>query len=191
MKPKRTKSQRALDIVLIEEWNLKGWTQTKMAEELSKLRPYSVTQQTIAYDLKTLTEQWKQQSIGSREEKAQREIKGIELQEREVWMAWEKSKQDAVRKAVEITNGTGAGAKEKKSATTEGQCGDPAFQRLLIELRTQKAKLLGLDAPTRQEISGPAGAPVEIKSKVDYDRLTTEELLALEQLMIKAEGNGE
>jgi len=51
------------------------------------------------------------------------------------------------------------------------------------------AKLHGLDAPQRIEASGPNGGPIETQEqKPDYDKLTLDELLQLEELLRKAHG---
>lgn len=51
---------------------------------------------------------------------------------------------------------------------------------------SRKLKLWGLDAPQRIEASGPNGGPIQTEEKLDYSKLNLEELLSLEQLMIKA-----
>ena len=58
-------------------------------------------------------------------------------------------------------------------------------ERRLIKER--KAKLLGLDAPVRQEHSGPEGGPIPVQSQPDLSKLSTEELLELRELLGKTE----
>lgn len=48
-----------------------------------------------------------------------------------------------------------------------------------VRVQEREAKLLGLDAPTRTEITGSDGGPLESKSSVDVSQLPTEVLLAL------------
>jgi hypothetical protein len=64
--------------------------------------------------------------------------------------------------------------------------GDPRTVDTLIRISERVAKLHGLDAPQRIEASGPNGGPIETQEKMDYSALTLDEMLALEQLMIKA-----
>lgn len=46
----------------------------------------------------------------------------------------------------------------------------------------------GLDAPQRIEASGPNGGPIESEPKLDFSKLTLEELLQFEELHRKAHG---
>jgi hypothetical protein len=64
--------------------------------------------------------------------------------------------------------------------------GDPRTVDTLIRISERVAKLHGLDAPQRIEASGPNGGPIETEEKLDYSKLSLEEMLVLEQLMIKA-----
>jgi len=66
---------------------------------------------------------------------------------------------------------------------------------LKIEIR--EAKLFGLDAPTRNEVSGPEGQPISLLAGVDakdlerrLNRLTTEEQSTFIQLLNKMDGRG-
>jgi len=64
--------------------------------------------------------------------------------------------------------------------------GDPRVADTLIRISERVAKLHGLDAPQRIEASGPSGGPIQTEEKWDYGKLDLDEMLALEQLMIKA-----
>jgi hypothetical protein len=65
---------------------------------------------------------------------------------------------------------------------------DPRAVDTLIRISERVAKLHGLDAPQRIEASGPNGGPIETEEKMDYSKLTLEELLQLEELVRKAQG---
>jgi hypothetical protein len=66
--------------------------------------------------------------------------------------------------------------------------GDPRVADTLIRISERVAKLHGLDAPQRIEASGPNGGPIETEEKMDYSKLTVEELLQLDALMRKVQG---
>ena len=63
---------------------------------------------------------------------------------------------------------------------------DPRVADTLIRISERVAKLHGLDAPHRIETSGPDGGPIQTEEKIDFSKLDLQELLALEQMMIKA-----
>ena len=57
----------------------------------------------------------------------------------------------------------------------------------LLDVGARRAKLLGLDAPTRQETSGPAGGPLELAVQHDLSKLSDEELDTLRGIIAKTE----
>lgn len=61
----------------------------------------------------------------------------------------------------------------------------PAVDRVL-KIMERRAKLLGLDAPSRQEITGKGGAPVQVTAETwNLAELSDEELDALEKLILR------
>ena len=62
---------------------------------------------------------------------------------------------------------------------------DPRVVDTLIRLSERRCKLLGLDAPTRTELSGPDGRPIQTEAqeeRLDFSKLSVPELLELESL---------
>ena len=57
----------------------------------------------------------------------------------------------------------------------------------VLRLLEREAKLLGLDAPAKQEISGPDSGPMQI-AKPDLSELGTEDLEALREIARKKAG---
>jgi hypothetical protein len=65
--------------------------------------------------------------------------------------------------------------------------GNPRVVDTLLRISERYAKLLGLDAPQRIETSGPGAGPIQTQDEaLDFSKLSLEEKLRLEQLMIKA-----
>lgn len=62
--------------------------------------------------------------------------------------------------------------------------GDPKAVMAMVRVSDRRAKLLGLDAPQRREVTGADGAP--LVPPADLSRLTSEELEALAALVSKA-----
>jgi len=67
---------------------------------------------------------------------------------------------------------------------------DPRCADTLLRLSERVAKLHGLDAPIRTEVSGPCGAPIQTQENApDFSRLTLDEMLIFEALRRKAHGD--
>ncbi len=67
--------------------------------------------------------------------------------------------------------------------------GDEKAAAVALRVCESRRKLLGLDAPTKSEITGKDGAPlVEKEPPVDLTRLTDDELEQLRLLILKAKG---
>lgn len=72
----------------------------------------------------------------------------LNLIRQESWKGWAKSRRDKVRKVDKtVVNDKGCGSEE--STTTEGQAGDPAFLRVLIECGKRESALRGIEKPTQ------------------------------------------
>lgn len=48
--------------------------------------------------------------------------------------------------------------------------GDTAAVDQILKIMQRRAKLLGLDAPTKREVSGPEGGPLEFMDSIERDR---------------------
>lgn len=136
--PARTKKQREYDLAEISNLYLQGWIQAAIADHIAKSRPYKITQQTISRDLKTIQERWQASAIRSFDEARARELAAIDNLERVAWEAYQ--------------------AKEPP---------DPRFLDRVSWCIDRRVKLLGLDAPTKNEISGKDGGPIIISELTD------------------------
>lgn len=170
-RPKRSKVQKELDRLLIERCLIRRMTLREISEKIGAERPYTLSIQQVQKDAAMLRDKWRKETMEATDKWMERELSGLDEQEREAWSAWERSKQDAVTKMA-TKEGQASG---KASVKTEGQCGDPAYLRHILDVRERRAKLLGLDAPSRSELSGPMGESI----KVDYKEIPDEHLTAL------------
>lgn len=164
-KPKRTQAQAIEDYPEIERLSLQGLTQKEIAKELSKKRPYTLTQQTISNDMVRLREIWKESAAVDIETEKGKLKAHYEYLIAEAQKAWERSQQDAV---TEIEAET-----EKGTFTTikrEGQAGDPRFLAEIRALRAEYKALFGLDAPKRSELTGAGGAPLNPPAEIETVR---------------------
>lgn len=161
--PKRSKAQRQNDLVHIEEWLLKGFSERDIAGMLNEHRKgvYTLTRSAIHSDIVLLKEQWREDATKEMSIYIAEEFKGLAKQENELWKAWEDSKS------------------EGKST------GDPAYMRLIIEIRTRRAKMLGLDSPSKAliQMTGENGGPIQHEHDIDLTGYTVEQLDLLAELV--------
>lgn len=122
----------------IAKLHARGWTKVQIAAELG------VTEATVRYYVKRIHKA-AAGLIADLAEAKQRELLMLDEAERAAWEAWERSTQDAVTETVRTLPEGGAQHETRR----EGQAGDSALLKRLIEISERRAKLLGLDAPTR------------------------------------------
>lgn len=151
----------------------RGYDLKLIAKELAKVRPYTLSYVTIFNDLKKIRAEWKANTLRDIGAIQEQELKGLDDQERECWAAWEKSKLAAEKKKQRVrSGGAGTGQVAERSEEREEQCGDPSFQRLILDIREKRAKILGLNAPERTELSGPNGGPIPVEKHYDDEFLS-------------------
>lgn len=176
---KRTDFQRNENYIQITEWYLRGKHQSEIAALLG------LSQGMISNDLKEIQRRWRESTTMNLDEAKARELARLDQLEREFWTAWEASKNERTQARQEKNN---AGATVKASMMKEQRDGNPSFLQGVLNCIDRRCKLLGLDAPTKQEVAGPGGGPIQTEqsTKPDLSKLSLEELLNLRQMMSKA-----
>ena len=153
---KRTPFERERDYERITRWYIRGDTQTEIAARLG------LSQKQISYDLNTIRQRWRKETTFNLDEHKQRELARIDEAEREYWQAWERSKK---RKTKQVREMPGDGS---RFVVERGQCdGNPAFLAGVMACIDRRCKLLGLDAPSKQELTGKDGGPIEYNDMSD------------------------
>lgn len=172
--PKRTTIQRERDLLQVAEMYLRAETQEAIAVAISENYPsFGITRQQIGYDIKKLIKRWLKSQLINIDEAKARELAKVDRLEREYWDAWERSKEDKETVTKEKIERVAAQPEDDKAGRaddkagrakvqmrSEGQVGNPAFLSGLQWCIERRCKLLGLDAPQKQEISGPEGSPI-------------------------------
>ena len=124
--PKRTADEVLRDRADIARMRLEGLTQTRIAEEITRLRCYSVSQQTIANDLKAVSDEWLNQSIDNYEQTRLIELSRLDEEEKLALEGWERSTHP--RKKERTRTGTNDGKPfEEFMQESENRDGNPAF----------------------------------------------------------------
>ncbi len=139
---KRTPDQRLKDLETIAEMRLQGMKQSAIADHLN------LTQQQISYDLREVKKRWASGANIAYDEHVAQELAKLELLEREYWAAWKRSQQPRKNTlaAVRERQGTSVGEKEAKEETRDG---NPRFLEGVLFVMERRARLVGLDKPTR------------------------------------------
>lgn len=139
----RTKHQIEQDRQIIAELYLKQWRQADIARELG------ISQATVSRDLLAIQKRWRESSIRDMDELKQQELAKIDALEREYWLAWEASKEDA-ETATQKQSERG----KEVSLQKKGQTGDPRYLAGVERCMEMRAKILGIHAPERIEHLG-------------------------------------
>lgn len=163
--PKRTDFQREESYNQITELYLRGKKQSEIAATLG------LSQGMISNDLKVIQRRWRESTAMNLDEAKAKELARLDELEREFWSAWEASKGERTQARQEKNN---AGATVKASMMKEQRDGNPAFLTGVLNCIDRRCKLLGLDAATKQEMSGPGGSPFSVRIEyADTDIDTT------------------
>lgn len=129
-------------------------TQNEIVTRLKEDYGIEVTQATISGDLKALDQLWRASAIDNIDKWKRETLKQYRYLYQQSLSAWESSLEDAE----EISTGGKDGPSEK----IKGQSGNPAHIRNAQESLKAIREVLGLDAPKRQELSGPEGGPIPV-----------------------------
>jgi len=144
---RRSQSQLIRDRRRIADLYLQGKTQVDIGEKLG------VSQATISRDLKALQREWLQSTLIEFDKAKAEELAKVDRLEREYWIAWERSCEDA---ETVKQRGVESGDKKSKEAVkiTKGQAGDPRFLIGVQWCIERRCKILGLDAPEKRQVTG-------------------------------------
>jgi predicted transcriptional regulator len=138
----------------INALDIRGYTHAEIATKLN------ITRQAVSARLKKLNAR----AITDRAERVAQELRTLDTLLGEALDAWEKSKDPLTTTTVSNDS-----SKSKGMRRTEEQTGNPAHLANALKAAESRRKLLGLDAPARQEHSGPDGAPIAFIEVVKPD----------------------
>lgn len=177
---KRTEFQREEDKVFATKLHLKGYDVRSIAEEINKIRPYTISHTSVFKDLKQVEDDWHETQLNSMGRiKAHLGAKLNRVMV-EAWEGWEKSKLQRVRELKELRvrkidatfpNKPKKRAQpipekeEKATVMRENQSGDPRFLAIIRDVVKDLRDMYGVDAPKALEFDGriddaPADAAV-------------------------------
>lgn len=116
-----------------------------------------MTRQMVTYDLRALRREWLDAGLMDLTEHKARELAKTNELERTYWAAWEQSQE------VRTTSTTGktVGGATHGQIRKENREGNPAFLAGVQWCIDRRCKLLGLDAPSKQNLDGALTIRVE------------------------------
>ena len=158
---RRSKSELARDRRRIADLYLQGWTQTAIANKIG------IHQPAVSRDLKALQKAWLASALIDLNNAKAKELAKVDKLEREYWVAWERSYEDAETVKQRGSPATaGAGIKpESIEKTVKGQAGDPRFLAGVQWCIERRCKIIGIDAPTNIDLSS-GGEPIKIREVI-------------------------
>jgi predicted transcriptional regulator len=164
---KRSPIQIEKDRALIADLYLQGLRQMDIAERLN------MTQQMVSYDLQAVQKQWRERTALDIDEAKRQELAKIDRLEREYWSAWDESrgKRTVTSKKMSEASGT---KRAEASTREEDMLGDPRFLAGVQWCIDRRCKILGVDAPTKQDVSGQLTVKVERADDVERGSRTND-----------------
>jgi len=187
---KRSPTDIARDAIWIEEQYIRGIRNPKkIAQLMGKTnRHYKLSGDQIKKDLDKMRAAWRGRFGEQMKTAAEQTLATLDLQEAELWAAWERSKSNEhteteKTKQMAVVQNDGIGQLMPVSETERGkkdvgQVGDPSFQRLILDIQIRRCRLLGLDRPQKMQVehAGAIAATVDIDS-LNLDLETRKKLL--------------
>lgn len=161
--PKRTQFQRERDYLEIARLYLHGKTQEEIGAEVN------LDQGQVCRDLAVIRGRWQKSAVMDMNEAKNRELGRIDELERTYWQAWQDSKQPKETTNTEKST-RGEAATAKASIRKEERDGNPAYLAGVMSCIERRCRLLGIDAPTKTELTGKDGGAIEHRD-VDGARL--------------------
>jgi len=176
---------------IVAELYAKGKSYSKIREEvMARLGLKSYAKDTVAKDVKTLLKEWREARLEDTEEAVSLFLERNRKHYEETWDAWEKSKiVETTTKLPPIPADAPEEAEQNvEISVTETKCpGEWRFMDLLTKIEDQRAKILGLYAPEKKEISGSDGEPLfPTFADLDLSKLSDQEKAELLELARKA-----
>ncbi len=170
--PKRTQAQKDADLEYIAKWRVRGKSLRDIADMLDEEREYPMSYPTVRKDAEGLTKHWREQAAEFTKAAKERTLVELEAVAGEAWLAWEKSKKDRLFNTLKKKGIVSDAKTEKENAAAmalaestirkEGQTGDPAYLTIILGCAEKRARLLGVEAPQKVQMTDQAGAPVPV-----------------------------
>ncbi len=92
MPPKRSKTEREADRVIVADLYKRNWNMREIAKEISRRRPYSISHVTVKYDLDAVLKRWREKQSAYIENFVVLQVQQIQALKKECWAEYLRSK---------------------------------------------------------------------------------------------------
>lgn len=147
--PKRSADEILRDRAETARLRLEGKTQEQIAQWFALHRPYKLSQQTIANDLKVVRDGWLSSSVDDYEKTRLVELARLDEEERLIKAAWERSIQPVIRREVGEVGGKVTDKRvfdEYEDGTIAKRDGNLGCLARLESIRLRRCRILGFVA---------------------------------------------
>ena len=143
----KTKADREAYLAELSICYRKGWSNVRMSER------FGIATRNIQRDCRILDQRFLDAQVSNVGRRRSMEVAKIDLAEADAWDAWDKSKEDAEVRTLRMRKAEAGAQGQPVDSTirTEGQSGDPAYLRLVLECIRDRRKLQGTDRPERHD----------------------------------------
>jgi len=157
--PKRNKDQREQDLAVVAEMYLRGKLQQEIAEYLGSVREYTLSQQQISSDLRTIRKRWLDSALRDFDELKAQELAKVDHLELTYWDSWDRSKVSS--------------PKDVHKVIQDFTIGDPRFLTGVQWCINKRCEILGIDAPAKFAPTDPTGRkPYQLTESERMEKLT-------------------
>ena len=172
--PKRNIGEVERDYSTISALYLKGRTHQEIAQFISDDpdRPYTLTRQVISENLKTIREMWAMNASADIQEMVNKQLAVLDNLEAEMWLAYERSTQEAessttvIKEKATTKDGEGQARETVATVNTKGQAGDVRFLTAILGIVKERCAILGIGTASKFEgmaRGGPEGSEGSFK----------------------------
>lgn len=163
-------------MLIVGELYKKGYSVSKIAEEVRLRMNTTCSKRTIWNDINDLLKEWRETRIKDVDLRLQYELECIDDNICELWKQWEKSKEDYTKQynkrvGVPIPEDANGGdpaspqgnageivtIRREQSECNEVGLGDPRYMAEIRQQQMERRKLLGVYSPEKKEVTGKDG----------------------------------
>ena len=170
-----TKAEREARLLIVAEMLCRRIPQTQIAREVG-VHPSQIT-----YDKRILLGRWMEESMSDIGEMIAEDLRGIRHAEEVAWRQYQLScgEQSTTTQTIEDTGESSPAAKRSRTVKSEQGTGDTRILQVLINLREQRMKLLGIAGNTNVLINlgsqqATVDAPPSAQSHAEWLQQNTE-----------------
>jgi hypothetical protein len=149
--PRRGDEEKAIDDEKISTLRLQGKTHRQIAKEVG------LSKAEVTKTLSRLRADWRRRAKESTDRHITESVARLLRTMDRAWIAYDNS----IGPHEKQTQKTIAGAVAETSVQTEELNGDPRYLTIVLDCEKQLRGLLGLDAPTKTELSTPDNKPLQ------------------------------